>query len=216
MVTRGCGNRVEGGLYLTVPTSAFGFPLEHFLVDPAIRWDGGTLRSPKEVPDPQGTFHILLGIGKENYPAFTDFFEEARVHGLSKRLPKDFDPSKLEFGKSKFLLMHPRGIPRQPFKAKYDCPRIKDGKRVHGKEDPHCVGALWPLAGLILGPQKKHEVLPDGGDKEFTVKTPSVSYRVPICKEPDSMTYDAGVLLQFSLFRFEFVNKAKQLPADLN
>ena len=215
MVTRGCGDhRIEGGLYISIPTSSLGFPLEHFLIDSAIQWDGGTLRSPKIVTDPAGTNHIILGIGREHYPSFTDFFYETRAHGLSKRVPRGFDPSRLEFGKSKFLLTHPHAIPRRPFKADYVCPKTAAGEPLHKPRDPRCVGGLWPLAGIEPS-TKKHEVLPDGGAGEFTIKTPSVEYRVPICREPDSMTYDAGVLLQFSLFRFEFVNKAKQLPADL-
>jgi hypothetical protein len=201
---------------LSIPTSIFGRPLEFLIVDPALKWGGGTLRSPMIVPDSAGVNHIMLGIGAQNYPAFPDWFMESKKYGVSKRVPRGFPVERLTPGKSRFLLTHPRAIPREPFRAgRFPCPKEKK-EHEHPRNDQKCVGGLWPLAGLIEGPKAKHEVLPGDQEGKFVVKTPSVEYSVPICTEPDEMTYDAGVLMQFSLFQFELVDsKMRGLPEEI-
>lgn len=218
---RGCGARVQNGLYLTVATSLFGAQeLSHFLIDPVIKWEGGTLRAPMLIPDPTGTTHVLIGIGKRSYPYFPDFFEEARRYGVSKRIPLDFDPSRLTRGKSKFLLMHPRAIPGFSWEADRDytkdhCKHPEEVKTKHP-----CVGGLWPLSALGQD-GKQHEVA-EWNQLFAKVKTPSVEYRVRLPNYPrfesekkTALAYGAGIALGFAAFGFEYVNKKNEVPKEV-
>ena len=214
-VLRGCGVRVENGLYMTIPTSPWGMPLEHFLLDPPIKWGGGILRAPMLVPDAKGINHVLLGIGAESYPYFPDYFEEALRFGISKRIPLDFDPARLTFGKSKLLLMHPRAIPTFKFDV-YDktfrCPKTAENDPAaafhHTTIDKaECISTLWNLSGLTKGNDKHHVQLEYAA--HVLVKTPSVEYRVALPEHPtrdkilldrkshQSLKYESGLCLAF-------------------
>lgn len=119
MTKRGCGERVQGGLYISVPSGYYGMSIEHFLVDPPVRWDGGQVRAPMLIPQ-DGVNHVLLGIGREFYPFVPDFVEEARVMGISKRIPFTFDLTTLkpptdDTPASGLLLVHPRAIAKPTF-----------------------------------------------------------------------------------------------------
>src|SRR5207249_1575411 len=116
MSERGCGTRKEGGLYLVVPMSKDGKPIEYFLVDPAIPWTGGTLRAPQmfRLPDDE-VKHVIMGVGETYYPFVCDFIEETRVMGISKRVPLSIDLADLIPGESRLLLMHPNSIPEFPY-----------------------------------------------------------------------------------------------------
>lgn len=210
-LTRGCGSRVPGGVYITVPTGDFGRPLEYFLVDYPLPWNGPVLRSPMIVPDGDGINHMLLGVGRQFYPTAPDYVEEAKKYGVSKRIPKDFPIERLTPGKSKFLLVHNAAIPTKPFLAEYECP-----KESHNKGDLSCIGALWPLSALEDS-SPKHDILPDGGAKECTIKTPSVEYKVRIPEKPKKgrMGYKAGVFLRFQLFQFDFISKTLEVPKEM-
>jgi len=136
LVERGCGLRAENALYAVCGTSPYGKPIEHFLVDPPTEWRGGRLRAPMLVADKRGVNHILLGVGARYYPFVPDFVEEVRRLGASKRIPDDFDLTKLTPGRSKMVLIHPRAIPQFKFNVKTVCPK----KIV---TDHLCINALW-------------------------------------------------------------------------
>ena len=110
MATRGCGDRVAGGIYLEVQTSDRGLPVEHFLVDSPIPVDKDELGiTPIGVKliDRNGIFHVFDWVGTEFYPNVADFVEEVRVLGLSRRVPKTLDFSKIT-EQSKIILLHSR------------------------------------------------------------------------------------------------------------
>lgn len=98
-MARRCGSRISGGIYLEVPLSEYGEPLESFICDPAIRLPadlavperGVVLRSGAD-----GRMMLLDYIGENNYPNVADFIEEVRVQGLSRRIPENFDFSTLD------------------------------------------------------------------------------------------------------------------------
>jgi hypothetical protein len=72
--TRGCGQRVSGGLYMCVGLSPEGRPVEEFVIDPARYWKGAPFRSPIIVPRNDSTINdVLLWVGAESYPADPDY-----------------------------------------------------------------------------------------------------------------------------------------------
>jgi len=220
MVRRGCGTRHRNALYVCVGTSPFGKPLEYFMVDPPKPWKGPkTVRAPMLIQDRNGINHILLGIGKEFYPYPSDFLEEARLYGVSKRFPRNFDFSVLTPGKSKLVLMHPRAIPLFDYKTKHFCPRVKnkyrDGSRItasmakgYSPEKPHqCLGATYSLS-LLDNVEEKHEVSIENGIGK--VRTPSCTYDHPIPESPKSLDgkkWQLGIILVFPSFHFEWVGE---------
>jgi len=209
---RGCGQRSENGLYVTVGTSPLGCPIEDFLIDPVISWSGGQLRAPMFVEDSKGTVHIILGVGATYYPFVPDFVEEARNHGVSKRVPRNFNIERLTPDKSKLLLAHPRAIPRFEYETDCTCPK-------HNEKPHECIGFLWSLSCLKdFG--KVHSV---GIDEKYPIvaliKTPSCFYHVTVPQKPETFidNYSSGIFLAFplSICKFEYVNRQKQIPPKL-
>jgi hypothetical protein len=113
-VERGCGTRKRGGIYGECGLSPWGQPLEAFLMDPPVPVDpAGLGLSPIGVTllnDPAtGATHILDWVGEEHYPNVCDALEEIRRFGLSRRLPRTLDFSRLD-AHSRILLVHRRGL----------------------------------------------------------------------------------------------------------
>lgn len=206
---RGCGYRVEDGLYLTIGRGFFGQPIEFFLVDPATAWNGGQLRAPMLIEDSEKTIHILLGIGKSYYPFVPDFVEEARRLGITKRVPRNFEVERLTPGKSKLFLIHPRAIPNFVYEADCTCPK-------HNKMEHECVGFLWSLSGLKdFG--EHHKLLKNGNFGTILVKTPSCSYEITKPKKPEGFQdhYSSGIILATGICKFEYVNRRGKVPTEL-
>jgi hypothetical protein len=160
------------------------------------------------IEDREGIVHIALGIGKSSYPFVPDFLEEARRLGVSKRVPNNFDPSALTAGKSKFILIHPNAIPQFAYEVQErTCPKHK-----HTFAD-HCLDDLWSLSGLqtVKG---KHEVSEiEGCPDKLRVTTPSSSYTVTKPKKAAKpFKYSTGIILNFPVFHFEYVNKERKVP----
>jgi len=111
-VTRGCGTRVAGGVYMEVGMSGEGMPIEHFLLDCPLPVNAGTrlalgltARGVRLV-DEEGLTHVLDWVGSESYPNVLDFVEEARRFGISRRA-EGIDYSRLGPG-TKLFLLHAR------------------------------------------------------------------------------------------------------------
>jgi hypothetical protein len=92
MVVRGCGKRVNGGIYVETTLSRFGQPLENFLFCPPKLLDkaaiGATNLGVTVLQDPvdPDTVHILDIVGASNYPNVADIVEEIRRHGASRKV----------------------------------------------------------------------------------------------------------------------------------
>lgn len=116
---RGCGVRQPDSLYFECGLSPFGMPIEYFLIDPPI-----PCKSDKEdIKDitffrgyqmfyekEKDIYHLINWVGEENYPSPWDFVEECREKGMSRRVSKDYDFSKLTFGKSCIYFIHKHAI----------------------------------------------------------------------------------------------------------
>lgn len=111
-VVRGCGTREKGGIYLEVKVARFsGRPIEEFLGCPPTRVDpaamGIALRGITVRREPDGSSHAYDWVGDSNYENVTDFIEEARRHGVSRRVQSGLDFSLLT-PETRHVLIHPR------------------------------------------------------------------------------------------------------------
>lgn len=111
---RGCGEaRTKGGLYLECGLSVGGAPLEHFLVDPPHLVDPKADRiralGVELIDGPDGIVHVLDWVGAEHYPYATDFLEEARRKGVSRKISPHTELHRLTPGKSQLFIVHARG-----------------------------------------------------------------------------------------------------------
>jgi len=231
-MVRACGSRKDNSLYAVVETSPEGLPIPCFLFDPPLRWSGPkTLRAPMVIEDRTGTRHAVMSIGMAHYPFVPDFVVEAADQGVSKRLPRDWDPSGLIPGKSKLLLVHPRALPEFQFEADHTCPkRACPGEKdpQHEKGDRNCIGALWPLSVWSEGEVHQTEV----HDDRFTATTPSVRFesRVPavdgktvepldrtnkVGRVPRELEWTPGVVLAFPRWKFDWVSKKRVVPREV-
>lgn len=107
-IVRGCGRRVEGGVYLECGTAPGGAPLEHFFCDPPIPYEPDHKIGVDIQLGPDGLYHVVDYVGSEHYPWTADFIEEGRCYGFSRRVPRNLDFSKLQHG-SRMLFVHARG-----------------------------------------------------------------------------------------------------------
>src|SRR5712672_1863788 len=120
-VERGCGDREPGGVYCESGLSPRGRPLEEFLIDPPLPLPDGldlvnkpqlwqrTLPSGEPALDAEGDaiFDLLIWVGEEHYPYCSDFIEEVKQFGASRRLNPNLDLSLLSRS-SRMILAHPR------------------------------------------------------------------------------------------------------------
>lgn len=232
-IKRGCGFRKEGGLYACVPTGAGGRPIEAFVLDPAIPWTAGPFRGAIQRQNNSGVNDLIVWVGKEHYPYVSDFIEEARRYGVSRRIPlgADSDYSGLIPFQSRLILVHPRGIYRGPYATA--ARRPDDGlhprifRPTSGGECNHapandgittpCTFALWDLsAAKNAGVSGKHDLSHSG--QQAIVNCPSFDYEVATPIEPqehDPRNYHPAIVAVFPLGQFEYVNPDGGLPESV-
>src|SRR5690625_4426376 len=112
---RGCGNsRTTGGVYLESRVMSEGAsistfkPLTHCFTDPPVAFTAPSTQGMTIIEAPDGTKHLLDHIGATHYPYASDYLEEGRRHGFSRRIPKNLDLSGLT-AESRMIAVHPRG-----------------------------------------------------------------------------------------------------------
>ncbi len=138
-IKRGCGTRQVGGLYACCGLSPYGKPIEHFIIDPPVFVEYKNFRAPIQVDD-----DLLFWVGEKFYPYPSDFIEEARIYGVSKRIPANFPIEKIT-SLSKMYFVHPKAI-IENFKelpAPVYCPKEYDH---HFKQEECCIGYSYSLA----------------------------------------------------------------------
>lgn len=112
-VTRGCGRRVLGGVYLSVPLDKErGTPLDAFLLCPPKPMNAEELRlEPIGVRFivSHGVTHVVDWVGASHYPNVADMIAEIRRHGASRRISRTADFSRLT-PESRLILVHERAI----------------------------------------------------------------------------------------------------------
>lgn len=148
---RECGKRVKGGAYMVTPLAAGGVPLENFIVDqPQIVNPISLGLSPIGVTlvEVNGVYHVFDIVGRNYYPNVADFIEEAKVLGISRRIPQTVDFSLLT-KKSRLVLVHEHawinnfmGIWQTPEwrEDMIPCPTHKHETLV---TDYHCAAYWW-------------------------------------------------------------------------
>jgi hypothetical protein len=120
-VSRGCGDREPGGVYCECGLSSRGRPLEEFLIDPPLPVPDGldlvnkpqlwqrTHPTGEAALDAEGDliYDLLIWVGEEFYAYCSDYIEETRQFGASRRLNPHLDLSLLSRS-SRMILAHPR------------------------------------------------------------------------------------------------------------
>ncbi len=111
---RGCGRRQKGACYLTVPVAekGQGTPLDTFLLCPPRPVDAEALRlSPMGVRlhELGGITHVFDWVGASHYKNVADVIAESRRSGVSRRISRMSDFSRLGPG-SCLLLLHERAL----------------------------------------------------------------------------------------------------------
>lgn len=138
-IKRGCGTRQVGGLYACCGLSPYGKPIEHFIIDPPVFVEYKNFRAPILVDD-----NLLFWVGEKFYPYPSDFIEEARIYGVSKRIPVNFPLERIN-SLSKMYFVHPKAI-IENFKelpAPIYCPKNYDHHLTQGE---YCIGYSYSLA----------------------------------------------------------------------
>jgi len=215
MLERGCGSRKDGGVYLCVAQSPLGLPIEDFILDPVKPWGGHPFRQPMlaERKLKSGScMDAVIWVGAEFYPFVPDFIEEARIHGISKRVSTGFSFSKLTPGKSRVILIHPKALPLFPYEVQNIGKCKKEQKDIllsdvayHKIMNNLCTYDLWPLSSLH-SVDKLHEISEKDG-MSFA-QTPSIGYFTgeAISPPPGIYPYMAGAFAAFWISHFEVVS----------
>lgn len=190
MKERGCGKRAKGGLYACCGLSPFGKPIEDFLIDPPIAYNGESFRAPI-VDEKNGVKNLIFWVGKEYYPFCPDYIEETRVMGISKRVPLGFDFDGIEPFKSSMFFIHPRAIIDNDIWKPDWCPMEKDN---HIEGDEFCIRSLYFFVDV--------EII----DGKYVRRIASTSYTVPISYE-HKPEYKPGIFMRIPFSHFEYVAK---------
>jgi hypothetical protein len=156
-----------GGVYLETLLGNGGLPVEAFLIEDPIKADlnalGASSLGVSMLKTKDGAWNVLDWIGEQHYPNVADFVEEVRAMGLSRRISRNLDFSKLTPA-SRVLTVHrkafvenwrtfydddnpmlqPKETPASERFEKWRCPK---GRHGHEKgvchEDGCCIGAWW-------------------------------------------------------------------------
>ena len=228
---RGCGERKAGDLYLCVGQSEGGKPIEHFMLDPPIPWHKGHFQGCELFTRSDGIVDIIMWVGAEHYPFIPDFIEEARHHGISKKIPRSGDYSMLTPFKSTLMLVHPRCIhnvqynlkstggtivphisrPAEDFVPSQECDHhpVRDGIQ--------CVFSNWDIAGHF--DMEKHRVYDNVGGDHW-IETPSVRYITRPCTNEvpefvDNIDFQPGIFARFPITHFEFIGQNDEIPRQV-
>lgn len=112
MSERGCGQRKTDSIYFESRLSIKGEPIENFIIDPPIDCEKKGIKWSRsyQIFQKDGVNHLIDWIGEEYYPSPWDFIEEARIKGMSRRVQKSFDFTKITPGKSQIFFAHKKAI----------------------------------------------------------------------------------------------------------
>ena len=148
---RQCGYRKKGGVYLTVPTSEDGAPVEMFLLDPPqpVELDAlGIAPRGVHLIEKEGVWHVFDVVGQDNYPNVCDLIEEARWLGVSRRCEL-LDYSRLT-KESRLVLIHQRAFIKnyEEYPKHFTSQEADDFKCPYkhhsiGNLDEMCAGLWW-------------------------------------------------------------------------
>ena len=205
-LVRACGVRARGAIYCVVGTSENGLPVEAFLVDPPIVVDSAALgltstgvklikRAGVDVWD------VWDIVGGDSYPNVADFIEEVRRFGVSRRLPKTLDFSKLTAA-SRLVLLHGRAHIENfaDYFAAGDwwnssCPKGLDEHREGvGSPGEMCAGLWWDDLDC-----EEPECNPAGGYEARAMRRKMPGFEYIAHSRPENVTPDYKLAI-FSRF----------------
>jgi len=111
-MSRGCGDRKTDSIYFESRLSIKGEPIENFIIDPPIDCEKKGIKWSRsyQIFQKDGINHLIDWIGEEYYPSPWDFIEECRIKGMSRRVQKSFDFTKITPGKSQIFFAHKKAI----------------------------------------------------------------------------------------------------------
>ena len=146
-ISRACGRRIRGGVYAETRLSEDGMPIEYFIVDPPAPIDVDQLGLTSvgvRLIEINGVHYIFDIVGQEYYPYPSDYVEETRRLGASRRLPANLDFSRLGPG-SRLVLIHARAVidnfSAYPQPPQMQCPK---GIAAHALSPlPEMCAGLW-------------------------------------------------------------------------
>lgn len=193
-IVRGCGKRKPGGLYVCSGLSPYGRPIEEYIIDPPLPYNGEPFRAPTII-ERDGKKHLVLWVGSEYYPYASDYLEETKQFGVSKRVPSNFPVEGLEPG-SMLFLVHPRAIiedhsflPAPDYCPKHNTAHLED---VEGKDREFCLGHSYSIAEPTVGLNQRTL-----GDTTYTVYSQGMS--------EVSHDFKAGFFLRVPITHFDHV-----------
>ena len=216
---RGCGMRSRGGVYCCCGLGPEGRPIEYYLFCPPYVYTEGFHRAPRLVDVGEGTNNgIVIWIGEQFYPYPSDFIEEARDQGVSRRIPGNWPLDKLTLpawmvmvhAKSRLVNALSLGLGVTPY-----CPKDKHDKET-GIITSECLGRSWELApptvyvapndlGLLHGHKRKI------ASTQYTVFPPGDGLRpqpIELVKGKETIVrpaYEHGIFAMFPLTHIEYV-----------
>src|SRR5574338_1083558 len=144
-ISRACGRRICGGVYAETRLSEDGMPIEYFIVDSPAPIDvdqRGLAAVGVKLIEINGVHHIFDIVGQEYYPYPSDYVEETRRLGASRRLQANLDFSRLGPG-SRLVLIHARAV-IDNFSAYPQPPQVQCPKGI-------AAHALSPLPEMCAG-----------------------------------------------------------------
>ena len=155
----GCGVRRQGKTYMysDMKKHLEKYPFGYFLYDPPILIEDPTVWGicPQGISYifKEGYYHAVDWIGENNYPNSADILEEAFNLGGSGLVPLNPQVGKLTMGKSRRLLVHPRGylknnkLYKEEFLALEKIPRCFRPKGLQQHTHPYiaepCASLHW-------------------------------------------------------------------------
>lgn len=220
---RGCGgSREKGGIYLECGSAGgFGIPMFNLIKDPVAAFDPDSVGlSPVGVKlaEIDGVTHVFDWVGAKHYPNAADFLEEAVRLGLSRRISKKEDFSKIT-AESRLILVHPKAFvegfpddvevpcPTGQHAAAYDRLSIQEAGRLWlvGDEDSVDPDSMLPGAWPEWAPFP----LADGYsvDERFEPhvrKMPAFEYNLAV--RPKGVKLSPGIVMVAPIERIAVVN----------
>ena len=187
---RGCGKRKPGGVYLCTGQSIFGRPVEEFLIDPPYVHHGTPFRTPIFI-EHKGIYHLLIWVGAEHYPYPSDFWEEARRYGVSRRVPVNFPLEKLSSG-SRMFFIHSRAI-IENYNTMPQTERCPKDNPIHLENKEYCLGHIYQVAEAIT--EHSTRIV---GSTEYTVDGPVDGF------EPE---YQAGIFMSTPITHIDYIRR---------
>jgi len=232
---RGCGERSKGGFYACSGFSPYGRPIEHFLFCPPHYYSGKFSRAPKLADVGDGSNNgIITWIGAEYYPYPSDFIEEAKLLGVSRRIPATWPVDKLTLP-AWLVCMHSKARLMNALSMGMTTPAYcpigvhSDRAAPPSVTLEKCLGRSWELApqtswrSPITG-KKECEI--DGyasrriGSTKYQVFPPEYALRsqaFEIVKGIESIVapaYERGMFAMFPLSHFEWIRSGKKEEDD--